>query len=159
VMKLGLLVVAAHAAAGFSPQARLAAERAWHAPSKALPPKSVQAGALPQTLGALAGSALVAGAACFASAPVTSQISHPWAEETVGTFAFAVAFVSAYLAFSVPKESTTASDADWACLVPDDFEEVTDALCGALSFDSSDDGPMCIEITDGNGELRWACSH
>jgi len=154
----GLLLLAAHGAAGFSPQARRASELAWHAPRKGRP-KAVQAGALPQTLTALAGSALAAGAACYASTPLAPQTSYPWAEETVGTFVFAIAFVSAYLAFSAPQKPATASDADWACLVPDEFEEATDALCGALSFDSTDDGPMCIEIMNADGELRWACSH
>ena len=105
-----------------------------------------------------AASALI-GAACYASTPLAPQTSYPWAEETVGTFVFAIAFVSAYLAFSAPQKPATASDADWACLVPDEFEEATDALCGALSFDSTDDGPMCIEIMNADGELRWACSH
>ena len=59
----------------------------------------------------------------------------------------------AFLHYSELQVASEAAMVPEACLVVAEDEPT----CGALSFDSTDDGMVCVETYE-DGKLRWACS-
>jgi ABC-type spermidine/putrescine transport system permease subunit II len=104
---------------------------------------------LASTAGAVAGASVAATLGLVAAVPTELSDQVVIAADTLGVVVFAVAVVQAYLAYSDKNFVEAATDE--ACLLQD-----TEPICGALSFDSTED-MMCIE-TYREGKLQWVCA-
>ena len=159
-MALTLLMTAS---LSFSPSARSAAEKAWHNPSKVKSPDRL-IGAAPQFAGAVGGSTLAAAVALSVTGAPEHSFSFQDGEflAALGAAAMIILPFSFYNAgryYSEEEANWKASEAD-ACLLGTDnsvVDQMAEAVCGSLSFDSTEDGMMCIE-TNVDGKLRWVCA-
>jgi len=108
---------------------------------------------LMSTFGAIGGASCATGIGILISHDAPAAAPSPVLGDTFGTFVFACAVTFAFLYYGRQGAlENKILGLDEACLVQEE-----DHVCGPISFDSTDDGMVCVEVWEA-GKLRWACS-
>ena len=118
--------------------------------------KMVAPSGLASTVGALGGATIAATVGTLLSAhDVEASSNVLFSDEPIGMMVFACAVSGTFLAYS--REGALDNNLvgeDEACIIKETEDE---HVCGPVSFDSTDDGMVCVEVTEG-GKLRWECA-